>query len=66
MPSELQSKHESDQLAPASQSNRSRQNRSRLNITHPIRFVDDDLETRYNRKRSIPKSDRKSELSRLH
>ncbi len=53
-------------VPPASKSNRARQNRSRLNITHPVRFIDEELEETYNRKRNIPKSQRKSEIRRLH
>ena len=47
---------------PASQSNRARQSYSRLNITRPIRFTDEELEKTYNRERNV----RKSELRRLH
>lgn len=70
MPSNPNSEHESDsqpeQLPPASQSNRARQKRSRRNITHPIQFADESLEKTYNVERDIPKTDRKSELRRLH
>jgi hypothetical protein len=56
------SKHED----PASQSNRARRNRSRRNITHPVRFADPNLERAYNRERDISKRDRSTELRRLH
>lgn len=55
-----------EKLPPASQSNRARQTRSRKNITHPISFKDETLEKTYNRKRNITKTQRKSELRRLH
>ena len=61
-----QQERKPDSSAPASESNRARQSRSRLNITHPVRFTDEELEKAYNRERSVPKSDRKSELRRLH
>ena len=52
--------------SPASASNRARQNLSRMNITHPIRWDDEGLESAYNRKRNVPDTERKSELKRLH
>jgi len=57
---------EPESLPPASESNRSRQARSRLNITHPIRWSDDALEKTYNRKRNVDKTKRNVELRRLH
>ena len=66
MPSEPKPKPPADELPPASQSNRARQTRSRKNITHAIAFEDENLEKTYNRKRNIPKTQRKSELRRLH
>ncbi|MXX92023.1 MAG: hypothetical protein F4Y63_01035 [Chloroflexi bacterium] len=66
MSSDPKSESTADNLPPASQSNRARQTRSRKNITHPITFKDETLEKAYNRKRNVPKSQRKSELRRLH
>ena len=66
MPNEPTPESEAEQLLPASQSNRARQQRSRKNITHPIGFDDENLEKTFNRKRNITKPDRKSELRRLH
>ena len=57
---------DSQDLTPASASNRARQNLSRKNITHPIRWTDKDIESATNRRRKIDKRDRKSELRRLH
>ena len=66
MPSDRKPESKAEKLPPASQSNRARQTRSRQNITHPIAFLDEKLEETYNRKRNIPKPQRKSELRRLH
>ena len=66
MPSEPKPETNADKIPPASQSNRARQTRSRKNITHPIGFEDENLEKTFNRKRNIPKPQRKSELRRLH
>ncbi len=49
----------------ASGSNKQRQAMSRLNITHPVRWSDPELEDSYNIKRRNTK-DRKSDLKRLH
>jgi len=66
MPSDPKSEPTADNLPPASQSNRARQTRSIKNITHPIAFKDETLEKTYNRKRNVTKTQRQSELRRLH
>ena len=55
---------DSDSLPPASSSNSARQQRSRRNDTHPVRWQDADLESAYN----VDRSGRggASELKRLH
>ena len=53
-----------DSLPPASSSNAARQQRSRRNDTHPIRWQDADLEQSYNVDRSGRGS--ASDLKRLH
>ena len=54
----------SDRLPPASSSNSARQQRSRRNETHPIRWQDADLEHAYNVDRSGKGG--ASDLKRLH
>ncbi len=66
MSRETESPADDEPSSPASESNKARQKRSRQNITHPIQFTDKSLEDTYNQKRNIPKSNRKSELRRLH
>ena len=56
MPTEPAPESGADQLPPASQSNRARQQRSRKNITHPVGFDDENLEKTYNRNRKSPTS----------
>ena len=53
-----------DTPPPASESNRARQARSRLNITHPVRWADDSLEQTYNIERTH--RDKSATLKRLH
>lgn len=54
----------SDSLPPASSSNSARQQRSRRNETHPIRWQDADMEHAYNVDRSGKGG--ASDLKRLH
>lgn len=54
----------SDSPPPASESNRARQARSRLNITHPVSWRDAALEQAYNIDRAH--SDKSAALKQLH
>ena len=53
-----------DTQPPASESNRARQARSRLNITHPVRWQDDSIEQTYNIDRTH--RDKSAALKQLH
>lgn len=53
-----------DSPPPASESNRARQARSRLNITHPVRWENDSLEQTYNIDRTH--SNKSDALKQLH
>ena len=53
-----------DTPQPASESNRARQARSRLNITHPVRWQNDSLEQTYNIDRTH--SNKSDALKQLH
>ena len=51
-------------VPPASTGNKERQARSRLNITHPVRWDDSELEETYNVRRKH--QNKKSALTELH
>ncbi len=65
MPNESTSDAMKRDLPPASSGNRARQARSRLNTTHPVQWIDENMERQYNRVRD-PKREKKRRLKRLH